>query len=199
MFWCGVLVIVVDVSAPLAGQEDLQSSIGITAQLTTILTRRDAEQQVVEAGQDVLDAERVAGTVRGDMHGIPVLLKDNIATGDEMHTTAGAAAMLDWDPSRDAFLVSQLREAGAVILGKANLSEWAGWIYPEPETAGFSALGGFPVNPYDPSLPVLGSSSGSAVGTSANLVAASVGTETAGSLIAPSSASTRRITGLGAT
>ena len=136
---------------------------------------------------EALDEERAAGAVRGPLHGIPVTLKGNIGTADEMHTSAGAAVMAGFQPTEDAALVAALRDAGAVILGKANLSEWAGWIYPGFGTAGFSALGGFPVNPFDPTLPVYGSSSGSAVGTSANLVAASVGTETAGSLIAPSS------------
>ena len=105
-----------------------------------------------------------------------------------MHTSAGAVALAENVSDRDSGVATRLRDAGAVLVGKANLSEWAGWIYPALETAGFSALGGFPVNPFDPALPVLGSSSGSAVGTSANLVAASVGTETAGSLIAPASA-----------
>ena len=154
----------------------------------------DGLQSMLELNPDALeqamalDEERAAGDVRGPLHGIPVSLKGNIGTAGEMATSAGAAAMADFQPGEDATLVDALREAGAVIMGKANLSEWAGWIYPEPETAGFSALGGFPMNPYDPSLPVLGSSSGSSVGTSANLVAASVGTETAGSLIAPASA-----------
>ena len=135
-----------------------------------------------------LDAERAAGNVRGPLHGIPVSLKGNIGTADLMHTSAGAVALAENISDRDAGVATRLRDAGAVLIGKANLSEWAGWIYPALETAGFSALGGFPVNPFDPALPVLGSSSGSAVGTSANLVAASVGTETAGSLIAPASA-----------
>ena len=135
-----------------------------------------------------LDAERAAGNVRGPLHGIPVSLKGNIGTADLMHTSAGAVVLADNISDRDSGVATRLRDAGAVLIGKANLSEWAGWIYPALETAGFSALGGFPVNPFDPALPVLGSSSGSAVGTSANLVAASVGTETAGSLIAPASA-----------
>ncbi|MDX1417817.1 MAG: amidase family protein [Candidatus Promineifilaceae bacterium] len=130
-----------------------------------------------------LDDERAAGNVRGDMHGIPVLLKDNIAAGDQMHTAAGAAAMLDWDPSRDAFLVSQLREAGAVILGKANLSEWANWM-DECMPNGFSTNGGQTRNPYGP-FDTSGSSSGSAVSVAADLTTVSVGTETQGSIISP--------------
>ncbi len=130
-----------------------------------------------------LDDERAAGTVRGALHGIPVLLKDNIATGDQMHTAAGAAAMLDWDPARDAFLVSQLREAGAVVLGKTNLSEWANYMDPCAPN-GFSTNGGQTQNPYGP-FETFGSSSGSAVSVAADLATVSVGTETQGSLIAP--------------
>ncbi len=132
-----------------------------------------------------LDAERAAGTVRGDMHGIPVLLKDNIATGDGMHTSAGAYALKDWQPDRDAFLVQQLREAGAVILGKANLSEWANWMDPCMPN-GFSTLGGQTRNPYGP-FETYGSSSGSAVAAAANFAAATVGSETQGSIIMPAS------------
>jgi amidase len=131
-----------------------------------------------------LDAERAAGTVRGNMHGIPVLLKDNIATGDGMHTSAGAYALKDWQPDRDAFLVQQLRDAGAVILGKTNLSEWANYMDPCMPN-GFSALGGQTRNPYGP-FETYGSSSGSAVAAAANLAAVTVGTETQGSMIMPS-------------
>ncbi|MFN2138863.1 MAG: amidase family protein [Candidatus Promineifilaceae bacterium] len=130
-----------------------------------------------------LDAERLAGASRGAMHGIPVLLKDNIATGDEMHTTAGAYALKDWQADRDAFLVQQLREAGALILGKANLSEWANYTDPSMPS-GFSTLGGQTRHPYGPFDP-LGSSTGSAVSVAANLTTVSVGTETQGSIIQP--------------
>ena len=130
-----------------------------------------------------LDAERAAGTVRGRMHGIPVLLKDNIATGDALHTAAGAAAMLDWDPSRDSFLAGQLRTAGAAILGKANMSEWANYM-DSCMPNGFSTNGGQTQNPYGP-YETYGSSSGSAVAVAADLTAVSVGTETQGSLIIP--------------
>ncbi len=138
--------------------------------------------EVLEIAQ-ALDEERAAGTVRGAMHGIPVLLKDNIATGDQMHTAAGAAALLDWDPARDAFLVSQLREAGAVVLGKANLSEWANYMDPCMPN-GFSTNGGQTQNPYG-AFETYGSSSGSAVSVAADLTTVSVGTETQGSLIKP--------------
>ena len=130
-----------------------------------------------------LDAERAAGAVRGPLHGIPVLLKDNIATGDEMHTTAGAYALKDWQADRDAFLVQQLRNAGAIILGKANLSEWAGYVDPCTPN-GFTVLGGQTRNPYGP-YDTLGSSSGSAVSVAADLTTVSVGSETAGSLVQP--------------
>ncbi len=130
-----------------------------------------------------LDKERAANRVRGPMHGIPVLLKDNIATGDQLHTAAGAAAMLAWDPDRDAFLVSQLRKAGAIILGKANLSEWANYM-DSCMPNGFSANGGQTQNPYGP-FETYGSSSGSAVAVAADLTTVSVGSETQGSMIIP--------------
>ncbi len=129
------------------------------------------------------DAERRRGRAGGPMFGIPVLLKDNIATHDRMHTTAGAYAMKHWRPARDAFLVRQLRRAGAVILGKANLSEWANYMDPAMPS-GFSDLGGQTRNPYGP-YEVWGSSSGSAVAAAAGLAAVTVGTETMGSLIMP--------------
>ncbi|MCB0801417.1 MAG: hypothetical protein KDB91_13015, partial [Bacteroidales bacterium] len=147
--------------------------------LNAVLELNPAALEIAQA----LDAERTAGAVRGPMHGIPVLLKDNIATGDAMHTAAGAAVMLDWEPDRDAFLVAQLRAAGAVILGKANLSEWANWMggcVPN----GFSANGGQTRNPYGP-YETYGSSSGSAVAVAADLATVSVGTETQGSIIMP--------------
>ncbi len=130
-----------------------------------------------------LDAERARGRTRGPLHGIPLLIKDNIATGDGMHATAGAWALRAWQPRRDAFLVAQLRKAGAVILGKANLSEWANYMDPSMPN-GFSVLGGqtrCPCGPFDPS----GSSSGSAVAVAANLAAVAVGSETQGSIIMP--------------
>jgi amidase len=131
-----------------------------------------------------LDEERAGGAARGPMHGIPVLLKDNIATGDQMHTTAGAFALKDWQADRDAFLVKQLRDAGAIIMGKANLSEWANYMDP-CMPSGFSALGGQARHPYGPFDP-LGSSTGSAVSVASNLTTMSVGSETSGSLIQPS-------------
>lgn len=130
-----------------------------------------------------LDAERAVGAVRSPLHGIPVLLKANIATGDRMHTTAGAYALREWRADRDAFLAQKLRDAGAVILGKTNLSEWANYMDPCMPN-GFSVLGGQTRNPYGP-FDTLGSSSGSAVAVAAHFATVSVGSETSGSLIQP--------------
>ncbi len=132
------------------------------------------------------DAERSAGQLRGPLHGIPVLLKDNIGTGDRLRTTAGAAALSNARCDRDAQLVAALRAAGAIILGKTNLSEWAYWMsYIAP--SGFSAIGGQVVSPYGDGIDPFGSSTGSAVAATANLAAMTVGTETMGSIVAPSS------------
>lgn len=139
-----------------------------------------------------LDEERQQGNLWGALHGIPVLIKDNIITGDRLHTTAGAVALKDWRGDRDAQLVKNLRNAGAVILGKANLSEWANYVDPALPS-GFSALGGQTRHPYGPFDP-LGSSSGSAVSVAANLTAVSVGSETQGSIVEP--AATNGVVGL---
>ena len=157
------------------------------------IRRLDAMQlrSVIELNPDALDiaarldSERSAGQVRGALHGIPILLKDNIGTGDRLHTTAGAAALSSARSDRDAHLVTGLREAGAIVLGKTNLSEWAYWMaYVAP--SGFSALGGQVVSPYGAGIDPFGSSTGSAVAATMNLAAISVGTETAGSIVAPS-------------
>ena len=132
-----------------------------------------------------LDVERARGGVRGPMHGIPILLKDNIATGGALHTTAGAKALERVRADRDAFLVRRLREAGAVVLGKTALSEWANYMSSHLPN-GFSSLGGQVRNPYG-EFDVSGSSSGSAVAVAANFVTAAIGTETSGSLISPAS------------
>ena len=130
------------------------------------------------------DAERAQSRARGPLHGIPILLKDNIGTGDLLHTTAGAAALSGARSDRDAHLVAGLREAGAVILGKANLSEWAYWMsYVAP--SGFSAVGGQVLCPYGEGIDPFGSSTGSAVAASMNLAAVTVGTETMGSIVSP--------------
>ena len=132
-----------------------------------------------------LDRERRIGRVRGPLHGIPVIVKDNIATDDRMETTAGSLALVGSRVPRDAPLVRQLREAGAVILGKANLSEWANFRG-FGSINGWTARGGFTRNPYGLSLDPCGSSSGSASAAAASLCAAAVGTETDGSILCPS-------------
>src|SRR5882757_4948488 len=137
-----------------------------------------------------LDNERRRGHVRGPLHGIPVLVKDNIATDDNMQTTAGSFALLRSHVPVDALIIQQLRAAGAVILGKANLGEWANFRDDEAETyplaVGWSARGGSTNNAYDLSYTSWGSSSGSANGAAANLCAAAIGTETDGSITGPS-------------
>ena len=132
-----------------------------------------------------LDQEREASGPRGPLHGIPVVLKANIDTGDRMHTTAGSLALATHRAADDAFLVARLRDAGAVILGKANLSEWANFRSAR-SSSGWSSLGGQTKNPYDPRRNPCGSSSGSAVAVAANLTVLAVGTETDGSIVCPS-------------
>ncbi|MBT8080721.1 MAG: amidase [Gammaproteobacteria bacterium] len=134
---------------------------------------------------DALDAERAAGGARGPLHGIPVVLKANIDTGDQMETTAGSLAMAGHHAPDDAFLVTRLRDAGAVILAKTNLSEWANFRSSR-SSSGWSSIGGQTKNPYDLRRNPCGSSSGSAVAVAANLSALAVGTETDGSVICPS-------------
>jgi amidase len=136
---------------------------------------------------DGLDQERQVRGPRGPLHGIPIFLKDNIDTADKMATTAGSLALVESHPSRDAILVHRLRQAGAVILGKTNLSEWANFRSSH-SISGWSARGGFTRNPYALDRNPCGSSSGSAVAISANLAAVAVGTETDGSIVCPSSA-----------
>lgn len=134
-----------------------------------------------------LDAERRAGKVRGPLHGIPILLKDNIATADRMETTAGSLALVGAKPVRDAHIVTRLRAAGAVILGKTNLSEWANFRGSN-STSGWSGRGGQTKHPYALDRNPSGSSSGSAVAVAANLCVAAIGTETNGSIVSPASA-----------
>ncbi len=132
-----------------------------------------------------LDAERAQGNIRSPLHGIPVVLKDNIDTADSMYTSAGSLALLNAPPpTRDAFLVSQLRAAGAVILAKTNLSEWANFRSTSG-SSGWSARGGQTRNPYNLERTACGSSTGSAVAVAANLSVLAVGTETDGSIVCP--------------
>jgi len=135
---------------------------------------------------DALDAERKEKGPRGPLHGIPILLKDNIGTADRTTTTAGSLALEGSTPARDAFVAARLREAGAVLLGKTNLSEWANFRS-ERSSSGWSSRGGQCRNPYALDRDPSGSSSGSAAAASASLCAAAVGSETNGSIVSPSS------------
>jgi len=134
---------------------------------------------------DALDAERRENGPRGPLHGIPVLIKDNIGTADRMTTTAGSLALVGSAPPQDSFVTRQLRQAGAVLLGKTNLSEWANFRSTR-STSGWSSRGGQTKNPYALDRNPCGSSSGSAVAAAASLCAAAIGTETDGSIICPS-------------
>ena len=142
---------------------------------------------------DALDRERAESGPRGPLHGIPLLLKDNIDTADRMTTTAGSTALTGSIPPTDAFVAARLRDAGALLLGKANMSEWAGWKSFSRGTPGWSGRGwnggrgGFCRNPYATDRVPGGSSSGSGVAASANFCAAAIGTETDGSIVGPSS------------
>jgi amidase len=136
---------------------------------------------------EALDRERKDKGARGPLHGIPILIKDNIDTADRMNTTAGSLALLGSTPKKDAFVAAQLRKAGAVILGKTNLSEWAN-IRSSHSTSGWSGRGGLTRNPYALDRNPCGSSSGTGAAVTANLCAAGVGTETDGSVVCPSSA-----------
>jgi amidase len=136
---------------------------------------------------EALDKERKEKGPRGPLHGIPVLIKDNIATADRMQTTAGSLALMGSKPPRDAFIVQKLREAGAVILGKTNLSEWAN-IRSNHSISGWSGRGGQTKNPYALDRNPCGSSSGTGAGISSNFATIGIGTETDGSIVCPSSA-----------
>jgi amidase len=135
---------------------------------------------------DALDAERRDGRVRGPLHGVPILVKDNLDTADRMRTSAGSLALEGARPRRDAPVVERLRTGGAVVLGKANMSEWANFRSTRA-SSGWSARGGQCRNPYVLDRSACGSSSGSGVAVAANLCAAAIGTETDGSIVCPSS------------
>jgi amidase len=163
------------------------------ARIEAIDKRGPAVNSVIEINPDALaiakalDEEGKAKRSRGPLHGIPVLIKDNIGTHDRMSTTAGSRALEASVPAQDAFIVRRLREAGAVILGKTNLSEWANFRSSH-STSGWSGRGGLTRNPYALDRNPCGSSSGSGVAVAANLCAVAVGTETDGSIVCPSSA-----------
>lgn len=150
-------------------------------QLNAVLTINPDAMDIAKE----LDEELKNNVFRGPLHGIPVLLKDNIDTKDKMPCTAGANPMKNSFPLKDSPLASQLRKAGAVILGKANLSEWANF-HSEYSSSGWSALGGQTKNPYDLSRNPCGSSAGSGVAVAANLCVIAIGTETNGSIVCPS-------------
>jgi amidase len=174
------------------------SSVSITKMYLRRIEAIDKDKKgpalnsVIELNPDALtiaeslDAERKAGKVRGPLHGIPVLIKDNINSGDKMMTTAGSLALEGHKAAKDAFIVGQLRTAGAVLLGKTNLSEWANFRSSR-STSGWSSRGGQTKNPYLLARNPSGSSAGSGSAVSANLCAVAIGTETNGSVVSPSS------------
>jgi amidase len=160
------------------------------AALDTDAPGRVGTRSVLEVNPDALaladrlDAERRAGTVRGPLHGIPVLLKDNVDTADRMQTTAGSLALVGQPAPRDAFIVERLRAAGALLLGKTNLSEWANFRSTR-SSSGWSGRGGQTRNPYALDRTPCGSSSGSGVAVAADFCTLAVGTETDGSIVCP--------------
>jgi len=163
------------------------------ARMQLIDSRGPALNSIIESNPDALtiaqelDRERKAKGPRGPLHGIPVLIKDNIGTADRMTTTAGSLALAGSVPGQDSFVARQLRQAGAVILGKTNLSEWANFRSSH-SSSGWSGRAGQTLNPYALDRNPCGSSSGSGVAVAANLCAIAVGTETDGSIVCPSSA-----------
>jgi len=163
------------------------------ARIEAIDRHGPALNSVIEINPDALeiaeklDAERKEKGSRGPLHGIPILLKDNLDTADKMMTTAGSLALVGSKPSKDSFVVQRLRAAGAVILGKTNLSEWAN-IRSTHSTSGWSGRGGQTKNPYALDRNPCGSSSGSGAAVSANLCVAAIGTETDGSIVCPANA-----------
>ena len=185
------------IEATIPELQALMNSGALTSvQLTTDYLDRIASfnpllHAVIETNPDALtiaselDTERQSGHLRGPLHGIPILVKDNLATADKMQTTAGSLALVGSTVPSDSVVVSRLRAAGAVILGKANLSEWANFRGNAPFN-GWSARGGFTRDPYLLSFDPCGSSSGSAVAAAANMCATAVGTETDGSVVCPS-------------
>jgi amidase len=176
-----------------SGRETSRSLVDkYLARIESIDKNGPALHSVIEINPDAraiayaLDTERKSKGPRGPLHGIPILIKDNIATADRMMTTAGSLALEGATPPADAFLVSELRAAGAVILGKTNLSEWANFRSTH-SSSGWSGRGGQTKDPYALDRNPSGSSSGSAAATAANLCAIAVGTETDGSIVSPSS------------
>ena len=181
-------------------QQKMQSGEHTSQSITRLYLKRIADidkkgpalNAVIELNPDALtiaaamDAERKAGKLRGPLHGIPVLIKDNIDCGDQMQTTAGALALEGHKAAKDAFIVARLRDSGAVLLGKTNLSEWANFRSSR-STSGWSSRGGQTRNPYLLDRNPSGSSAGSGSAVSANLCVVAIGTETNGSIVSPSS------------
>lgn len=181
-------------------QDGLKSGKFTSVALITLYLERvrDIDQgyhdlkSVIEVNPDSLDLakqmdkERKEGKLRGPLHGIPIMIKDNIDTADKMHTTAGSLALENHIAAKDAFVVTQLRKAGAIIIAKTNLSEWANFRSTR-SSSGWSSRGGQTRNPYVINRSPCGSSAGSGAAVSANLCAVAVGTETDGSVIAPAS------------
>ena len=175
-----------------SGQDTARSLVEqYLARIEAIDRQGPALHSVIETNPDALaiadrlDAERKSKGPRGPLHGIPILIKDNIATADRMATSAGSLALAGSDPPKDAFIVERLREAGAVILGKTNLSEWANFRSTH-SSSGWSGRGGQTKNPYALDRSPSGSSSGSGAAAAASLCAVAIGTETDGSIVAPS-------------
>src|SRR5947209_3533781 len=166
----------------------LELTRSLLARIESLDRRGPAIRAVIEINPEVediaaaLDRARRDGRVRGPLHGIPILLKDNIDTADAMETTAGSLALLDRKSARDATVAARLRTAGAVLLGKANMSEWANFRSTH-SSSGWSARGGQALNPYVLDRSPCGSSSGSATAVAAGFAPGALGTETAGSLL----------------
>jgi len=160
--------------------------------LSRIATLDPQVNAVIEINPDAikiaveLDEERTNGNVRGPLHGLPVMVKDNLDTADKMMTSAGSLALAGSCAARDAFVVKRLRAAGAVLLAKTNLSEWANFRSTR-SSSGWSSRGGQTRNPYAPERTPGGSSSGSAVAVASGFCVAAIGTETDGSIVGPSS------------
>jgi amidase len=177
-------------------QRGALTSHDLTQRYLTRIAQMDktgvALNAVIELNPDALaiadqrDAERKAGTTRGPLHGIPVLIKDNIGSADKMRTTAGSLALASSTPAKDAFIVERLRAAGAVLLGKTNLSEWANFRSTH-SVSGWSGRGGLTQNPYVLNRNTSGSSSGTAAAMAATFASLGIGSETDGSIISPSS------------
>ncbi len=181
---------IVSLAAKMAAGE--VSALSLTRHCLDRIEKLDAKvNAVIEINPDALeiagklDGERASGTVRGPLHGLPIMVKDNLDTGDQMMTTAGSLTLVGPPADRDSFVVSQLRKAGAVLLGKTNLSEWANFRSTR-SSSGWSSRGGQTRNAYARDRSPGGSSSGSGVAVACAFCVAAIGTETDGSIVSPS-------------